>query len=194
MNFWLLTWTTYGTWLPGDERGFIGRVRVADGVRESAHRWGEPVQAPNAALAAYARSRLKHAPVRLAVQQAACLGAQFQETAAHRGWRIKAFAIMTTHLHLVVGAGDETPAEDLLRDLKAYGSRALDRLANTRNRKWWTAHGSRRLLADEAGLAAAIDYVMRQSAPLLIWSRDEPRPPACGGAKQRVERIHHRGD
>jgi hypothetical protein len=24
---WLLTSTTYGTWLPGDERGFVGRVR-----------------------------------------------------------------------------------------------------------------------------------------------------------------------
>ena len=23
---WLLTWTTYGTWLPGDERGFVGNV------------------------------------------------------------------------------------------------------------------------------------------------------------------------
>jgi len=23
---WLLTWTTYGTWLPGDERGFVGSV------------------------------------------------------------------------------------------------------------------------------------------------------------------------
>jgi REP element-mobilizing transposase RayT len=26
-NTWLLTWTTYGTWLPGDERGFVGYVR-----------------------------------------------------------------------------------------------------------------------------------------------------------------------
>ena len=23
---WLLTWTTYGTWLPGDEHGFVGNV------------------------------------------------------------------------------------------------------------------------------------------------------------------------
>ena len=26
MRYWLLTSTTYGTWLPGDERGFVGRV------------------------------------------------------------------------------------------------------------------------------------------------------------------------
>jgi hypothetical protein len=24
---WLLTWTTHGTWLPGDVRGFVGYVR-----------------------------------------------------------------------------------------------------------------------------------------------------------------------
>src|SRR5690349_21194983 len=28
---WHLTWTTYGTWLPGDERGFVSNVRDGDG-------------------------------------------------------------------------------------------------------------------------------------------------------------------
>jgi len=26
IDSWLLTWATYGTWLPGDERGFVGNV------------------------------------------------------------------------------------------------------------------------------------------------------------------------
>jgi hypothetical protein len=26
-NVWLLTWTTYGTWLPDDNRGFVGYIR-----------------------------------------------------------------------------------------------------------------------------------------------------------------------
>ena len=26
-SVWLLTWTTYGTWLPGDNRGFMGYIR-----------------------------------------------------------------------------------------------------------------------------------------------------------------------
>jgi hypothetical protein len=30
-RFWLLTWTTYGTWLPGDERGFVSEVRDDSG-------------------------------------------------------------------------------------------------------------------------------------------------------------------
>ena len=33
-RYWLLTWHTYGTWLPGDRRGFVGRVREGSGPRE----------------------------------------------------------------------------------------------------------------------------------------------------------------
>ncbi len=25
-RYWLLTWTCYGHWLPGDSRGFVGNV------------------------------------------------------------------------------------------------------------------------------------------------------------------------
>jgi hypothetical protein len=30
-RYWLLTWTTYGTWLPGDTRGFVSDVRDGPG-------------------------------------------------------------------------------------------------------------------------------------------------------------------
>jgi hypothetical protein len=30
-RFWLLTWTTYGSWLPGDRRGFVGKLRDETG-------------------------------------------------------------------------------------------------------------------------------------------------------------------
>ena len=25
-RYWFLTWTAYGTWLPGDDRGFVGEA------------------------------------------------------------------------------------------------------------------------------------------------------------------------
>ena len=31
---WLITWTTYGTWLPGDPRGNISPILLADGTYE----------------------------------------------------------------------------------------------------------------------------------------------------------------
>jgi hypothetical protein len=27
LRYWFLIWTTYGTWLPGDDRGFVSPVR-----------------------------------------------------------------------------------------------------------------------------------------------------------------------
>jgi hypothetical protein len=32
-HFWLLTWTTYGSWLPGDARGSVTAVKNAPGAR-----------------------------------------------------------------------------------------------------------------------------------------------------------------
>ena len=40
---WLITWTCYGTWLPGDARGFVGNVREEDGTQVSHNLPGTPV-------------------------------------------------------------------------------------------------------------------------------------------------------
>ena len=32
---WLLTWTCYGNWLPGDARGFVGSHPTEHGGRET---------------------------------------------------------------------------------------------------------------------------------------------------------------
>ena len=47
---WLLTWTTYGTWLPGDKHGFVGNV-----VEESAN---DAIQSADVGRAADASRRV----------------------------------------------------------------------------------------------------------------------------------------
>src|SRR5439155_10845907 len=42
---WLLTWTTYGTWLPGDVRGFVSGVRTETGETQTHTQPGTPVVA-----------------------------------------------------------------------------------------------------------------------------------------------------
>jgi hypothetical protein len=32
---WLITWTCYGTWLPGTARGFVGNVRDMEANKSS---------------------------------------------------------------------------------------------------------------------------------------------------------------
>ena len=86
-----------------------------------------------------------------------------------RGWRLRAVAIMRSHVHLVVSAG-ETDPEVLLRDFKSYGSRSLNaKWQKPKSDTWWTESGSRRRLTNEHAVRAAVRYVKRQKFPLVIW-------------------------
>ena len=169
-RYWLLTWTTYGTWLPGDERGFVSNVDRGDGVGHRVNRLGTEPSADIPRLENYARNKLCGSPVFLAESQAEILLAQFHETAAIRSWTLLAVAIMRSHIHVVVGVMADPDPATLLRDLKGYGSRALNRRFECpASVTWWTESGSRRRLPDERAIAAAVEYVKHQNAPLLIW-------------------------
>ncbi|QDT76216.1 hypothetical protein [Lacipirellula limnantheis] len=143
---WLLTWTTYGTWLPGDARGFVSPIS-----RESEHGKWTRENRPGVAYdqdlperLEQSRQLLKGAPVFLRLPQAELLLGQFGETAIHRGWGLLAAAVMRAHAHLVVGVTGDPEPDALLRDFKAYGSRALNRrFSRPESGTWWTEGGSR---------------------------------------------------
>ncbi|QDV79667.1 transposase [Botrimarina mediterranea] len=178
MWYWLLTSTTYGTWLPGDARGSVTSVRdyrPGDGspaTRIEHARYGEAWEPQAKGLRRSAESTLKGPPVLLIPEQAQCLLSEFQRTASHHGWRLSAVALMANHVHLVVGLPRETSSVTALQDFKAYGSRVLNKdFGKPKSSTWWTKSGSRRLLPDEEALVAAINYVLhRQANPLLTWS------------------------
>ena len=44
-RYWLLTWTCYGHWLPGDARGFVGNIRDDDGSQITHNIPGTPYDA-----------------------------------------------------------------------------------------------------------------------------------------------------
>jgi REP element-mobilizing transposase RayT len=179
-RYWLLTWTTYATWLPGDSRGFVSNVaeRPEKGMRHNVPK--TPYDADSPPLREYMRGRIKGEPVYLDRSQADVLLGQFQETAAYRGWSLLAAAVMPNHVHLVAAVpGDPDPAA-LLRDFKSYGSRALNRRwREPAGKTWWTESGSRRKLKDEAAVTAAVRYVQRQHNALAVWT---PEPPGERGA------------
>ena len=62
-RYWLLTSTFYGNWLPGDERGFVGKVRDASGVQAVHNIPGTPYDADMPRLAEFAANRLKCPPI-----------------------------------------------------------------------------------------------------------------------------------
>jgi REP element-mobilizing transposase RayT len=176
-RYWLLTWRTYGTWLPGDQRGFVDPILDEEGKRVIHNTPGTSLDADNRKLREYSQSIMKGEAVYLTAEQAGPLLEQFQETARYRGWQMLAVAILANHVHLVVGvAGDPDPA-DLLRDFKSYGSRCLNRRWGVpANGSWWAESGSRRILRTEDSLRGAIKYVLDQQSPHLTWAADGERP------------------
>jgi REP element-mobilizing transposase RayT len=153
-------------------------VRDGAGPEVRHNQPGTPADADMPGLAASSRAALKCSPMLLVLEQAVALLAQFQETAASRGWQLLAVAIMANHFHIVVGVpGDPDPA-DLLRDFKSYGSRALNRRwSKPASGTWWSESGSRRKPPDEAAVLAAVRNVREQPSPLVVWVAG----PASGG-------------
>jgi REP element-mobilizing transposase RayT len=182
MTAWLLSSTFYGQWLPGDSRGSVTNVRDRrprdpdSPVRLEHARPGENYEAAIPGLHRAASEQLKGPPVVVDLPQAVQLLEQFQETAAHRGWTLRAVSVMFNHIHLVVEAPPEVAKSDLLRDLKSYGARRLNRLFGRRaSGTWWTDGGSCKPIRH---LPGAIFYVChRQLNPLVVWSCERGRIP-----------------
>ena len=167
---WLLTWTTYGSWLPGDRRGFVSSLRDAARQPVIHNQPQTPYDTDLPRLEVAMRSRMKGQPVRLLPAQADAIEQQFQETAAFRGWRLAAGAVMANHVHLVVGVPGDPEPETLLHAFKSYGSRVLNRRwSKPPNGTWWTESGSRRKLPDAAAIHSAVRYVRDQQHALRIW-------------------------
>jgi REP element-mobilizing transposase RayT len=164
---WLLSSTTYGNWLPGDRRGFVSNVRDGEGPEVRHNLPGEAIDADLPDLERTARANLQCPPIRLTAEQARAVLNQFRETAAYRGWLLLAAAVMANHFHAVVGvAGDPDPS-DLLRDLKSYASRALNkRWQKPASGTWWTESGSKRKVRDVVG---AVEYVRDQPFALAVY-------------------------
>ena len=179
MRFWLLTSTFYGNWLPGNERGFVGRVwehRPEDGSpgrRKEHDRSGEAFDAEIPGLKRASESRLSQLPIRINTQHAACLLQQFQETAEYRNWSLLSVALMTNHVHWVVGMDESLHGSTALQSFKSYGSRTLNQhFGNQPCGTWWTSKGSARALLTEEAISDAVQYVLQQEFPLLIWKAE----------------------
>jgi REP element-mobilizing transposase RayT len=180
MRAWLLTSTTYGTWLPGDARGFVGRVtdvRAGDGTptaRVEHDEFGTEYDRDIRGLRESARDHMTGEPVWLTVEQAAVVAADIRSSAAFRQWELTTVAVMANHFHVVIRAPAAVLTDKIFQVLKSYSSRALNkRWPKPASGTWWTASGSRRPLKDDHAVEFATRYVLNQHAPLAVWSAQE---------------------
>lgn len=140
-----LTWVTYGTWLPGDSRGWV----------EYKHGW----KMPDPILEAEAAAIMTEVALLLTTDQRKSVEKQIAITCQHRGWILHAVNCRSNHVHAVVSA-IETPVKKIRTSLKAWATRCLKENFDPNRENWWAERGSIRYLFDEDSLAAAITYVL----------------------------------
>jgi REP element-mobilizing transposase RayT len=147
-----LTWTTYGSWMPGDARGWADDRGM---IRE-----------PNARLARVAAGLMRGTSVVLTFAQRDTVERTIHEHCDFRGWTLHAATCRTTHVHVVVSAAERTP-DGVLGSIKARCSRHLSQ-EDEGPRTWWTRGGSMRHIYDTRSLENVVMYV--------VECQDKPRP------------------
>ena len=140
----LITWTTYGTWLPGDARGWRRK------------KGGE--QIPQPLLEQWCRAQLSGDAVLLQLHDRETVEAAIREHCEVRGWTLMAVNVRTNHVHLVL-ATDAKP--QIARDqFKANCTRLLRAQSKPLNvSRTWTRGGDCEILDGEEAIEAAITYV-----------------------------------
>ena len=148
---YLITFRTYGTWLPGDERRSIDRYH---------NTYRGPRVTPNPVLEQQHRTKLKSEPVRLNAVRRRAVDAAIREVCDHKKWLLRALNVRTNHAHVVVSMGPLKPSL-AMNAFKAYATRKM-RESNCwgHDHSPWVDKGSERWLWTEASIFSACDYVV----------------------------------
>jgi REP element-mobilizing transposase RayT len=138
------TWTTYGTWLPGDPRGW--------------YEHGRGLQEPDARLRLEAMLRMTDSAVVLDTAQRRLVEQTIADHCAIRDWTLHAVNCRSNHAHVVVTAPGR-PIELPREQFKSWCTRRLKALARDPREHWWSDRGWDEYIDDEEVLAAVIAYV-----------------------------------
>ncbi len=142
---YFLTWTTYGTWLPGDDRGWSRKD--APGAMASSPLFREAAEA-----------RMKEAAFTLSTAQREIVELTIRKHCDIRNWRLHAVNVRSNHVHVVVTAAGYR-SQTVRDQFKAWSSRRLKEAGVTRD-NFWTEGCSRRRVNSEEDLEAAVVYVL----------------------------------
>jgi len=138
---YMVTWTTYGTWLQGEKKGYVKKGKILgerDNLRKS-----------NA-------EKLSQKPVRLKVREKEIVKRVILEKAQQVGHRILAIAVCSNHVHMVA-AYDGRGVEKLVSRYKNAAYFALRKDGFTG--RVWTRGYDKRYCFDEESLLTRVDYV-----------------------------------
>lgn len=160
-----LTWTTYGTWLPGDERGYVtNTLTPGGGFIPKENRPGTVYTADDEYTRERAQDLQQWPTVWLTASQALVVANSVVNVATKRNWMILRAAVMSNHVHLVV-TGCPIEGPKVRRIFKGDGQSDLSRAVGE-SRRWFTAGGSDRRRSGVRSINSTIEYVANQQGKL----------------------------
>ena len=133
---YFITVHTYGTWLPGDARGWVDHHRACK---------GDGAPASSGALNVSAEALMQHPPLTLSADMRRIVESAIRATCGEAGWTLLALSVRTNHLHALVVS--DAVAGQVLSRLKGVASRSLRRSGLVpSNQPVWSKQGSTRYL------------------------------------------------
>ena len=149
---YFITWTCYGTHLPGDSRGWT--------------QWQNGERTPQPLLSEWCCDQMLEAPIILDPSQRAIVEQAVRDHSEVRSWSLHAVNCRSNHCHVVVTAADYD-GEQVRDQFKAWATRRLksqmgknDSVAGAQRDHWWTRKGSVRQLFDQESIHATVQYVL----------------------------------
>jgi len=138
---YMLTWTTYGSWLQGDRRGFVrdGEIRQGD-----------------ERILELCKKLQKGPTIKLNKQEKAIVEVAILNEAERISHKIDALAICTNHIHLVARPSDKS-IERIVSMYKSAATRALRCYGRTE--RIWTRGFDKRFCFTHEDMAGRIAYV-----------------------------------
>ncbi len=149
---YFITFTTYGTWLPGGGKG--------KGSVDAEHNaYGTAFVAPDTERERGARVAMVQPPYVMSAAERQIVCRAIVELAKDRDWKLWALHVRTNHVHAVVSA--ERDPGRIMSDMKARASGELTRAGfDDALRKRWTRHGSTRHLFKQDDVEEKIRYTL----------------------------------
>lgn len=147
---YFITWTTYGSWRPGDIRGWRKRGSNA-------------IEKPDPILREAAQRAMTADAVVLSPSQREAIDAVIVKHCEIRGWTLHARNVRSNHVHVVVSAA--LAGAEVRSQFKAWCSRRLSELAGLEGRgrnglaRWFSERGDIEWIDGVDDLESFVIYV-----------------------------------
>ena len=140
---YMVTWTTYGSWLPGDERGYVKDGEILAGDIKILKR---------------NRKRQKKTAVKLDTKEKQIIKQVIIDESIRIKQKVEALVVYSNHVHLLARPHHDS-IEEVTGRYKSLTTRALWK--NGRKGRIWTRGFDKRFCFTEVELEQRVDYIQK---------------------------------